>query len=634
MVGLGNFTPPGTCKMCQYSTYGIRKTFQPYGWCTHGCPYCVDSNTLILMADGTSKPIKDIQICDKIMGCSSQNKRYLSYRPAKVLKKVQTKRPAYKITMANGIEIICSGDHRWLTERGWKYTIGERYGENRRPILTTNNHIKGVGLLQKNKDTKEYKLGYLSGQIKGDGTLGIYNYKLKTKNRKNTQYHFRLLQKDRSGVLRIKQFLEDYEIKTNDFEVKNNGIKLFGIRTHKKSNYYKIEELIKLRKTPEFMRGFLSGIFDSEGSNGKSGTIRIANQDEDLVMFIEKCLEYYKFDYTREYENHHIKNVRIRGNINERIRFFQLLNIANTRKIKINGLQIRGKTKVKEITPLNEERIMYDIMTTTGNFIANGFISHNCYVPEGYRYKHYHSKGKIIAVDLEQAKKEYLKLKPYTMIEAASSCDVFDMQFEKKYRIAKKALEDIFPLRDDIQFTFITKSSISAEYIALYPKHTVVQITVESKRTHISSPNAATYDQRQEAIKLISDANISVGIRVDPIIPRWSKRKEIMEIINESVNNGCKHVTCSTLKLYKSQFKKVEKAFNINISEIYYFNPIARQYYLDDDVRREIESQIYEECEELGITFATCMEHLIQDTGYCDPYHLLKLPKQAKLEDY
>ncbi len=38
-----------------------------------------------------------------------------------------------------------SGDHRFLTERGWKHVTGAEQGPDQRPFLTTNNKLMGFG---------------------------------------------------------------------------------------------------------------------------------------------------------------------------------------------------------------------------------------------------------------------------------------------------------------------------------------------------------------------------------------------------------------------------------------------------------------------------------------------------------
>jgi DNA repair photolyase len=46
------------------------------------------------------------------------------------------------------------------------------------------------------------------------------------------------------------------------------------------------------------------------------------------------------------------------------------------------GSTLRGSSRIVEIEPLGRRIPMFDITTSTENFIANGMISHNCYVPK------------------------------------------------------------------------------------------------------------------------------------------------------------------------------------------------------------------------------------------------------------
>ena len=40
----------------------------PYRGCGHACAYCLDGDTLVQMADGTTKTIRDIKVGDSIIG--------------------------------------------------------------------------------------------------------------------------------------------------------------------------------------------------------------------------------------------------------------------------------------------------------------------------------------------------------------------------------------------------------------------------------------------------------------------------------------------------------------------------------------------------------------------------------------
>src|SRR5919205_207529 len=47
---------------------------------------------------------------------------------------------------AGDTEILCSGDHRFWTARGkWKYVTGSEQGRFRRPHLTLNDELMGLG---------------------------------------------------------------------------------------------------------------------------------------------------------------------------------------------------------------------------------------------------------------------------------------------------------------------------------------------------------------------------------------------------------------------------------------------------------------------------------------------------------
>ena len=95
-------------------------TVNPYRGCSHACVYCLDPSTLIQMADGRSKPLRDVMVGDRVVGTTREGS-YRRYTEATVSAKWPTRKRAYRILLADGTELIASADHRFLTERGWKY---------------------------------------------------------------------------------------------------------------------------------------------------------------------------------------------------------------------------------------------------------------------------------------------------------------------------------------------------------------------------------------------------------------------------------------------------------------------------------------------------------------------------------
>lgn len=118
----------------------------PYGGCYFNCWFCVEGNTLILMGNGSIKPIRNLKINDEIIGIKKNNNdtRYI-YTKTRVLNHWKTEKTGYKINLEGGNFITCSADHRLLTHRGWKFITGSEQGKNRRPFLTSKNFLRGIG---------------------------------------------------------------------------------------------------------------------------------------------------------------------------------------------------------------------------------------------------------------------------------------------------------------------------------------------------------------------------------------------------------------------------------------------------------------------------------------------------------
>ena len=119
-------------------------TVNPYRGCSHACVYCVHPDTQVLMADGRSKRIGDVRAGDEVVGTQREG-TYRRYVKATVSAQWGTRKRAYRVTLADGTEIIASGDHRFLTDRGWKHVQPAAAGSPQRPFLTTNNTLLGYG---------------------------------------------------------------------------------------------------------------------------------------------------------------------------------------------------------------------------------------------------------------------------------------------------------------------------------------------------------------------------------------------------------------------------------------------------------------------------------------------------------
>ena len=160
----------------QASRMPFRWTINPYRGCQHSCRYCQSGDTPILMADGRTRLLADLRVGDQIYG-TVKDGFYRHYTVTTVLAHWSTVKPAYRITLEDGTQLIASGDHRFLTERGWKHVTGAEQGPLQRPFLTVNNKLMGMGgFAEGPKDCVDYRRGYLCGMIRGDGHIHDRTY--------------------------------------------------------------------------------------------------------------------------------------------------------------------------------------------------------------------------------------------------------------------------------------------------------------------------------------------------------------------------------------------------------------------------------------------------------------------------
>lgn len=371
-------------------------TINPYRGCSHACVYCLSPDTLVLMADGRQRRIADLGVGDEIIGTERQGS-YRRYVRTSVQAKWSTRKRAYKVELADGTELVASGDHRFLTERGWKHVTGDMSGTHQRPYLTPNNRLMGFGagapdqLATTGIASADYRRGYLAGMIRGDGTTFHGSYPTATRTREI--HSFRLALADAEALDRTRDFLQAEGIDTHTkrfTEATDTRREMTAIHSARRMDVAHVEALacIPVTRTPDWHAGFLGGIFDAEGSCSR-GIVRISNKDEEALRLTEEALDAHQIPYVREpARSNGVVTIRVSGGLPSRQRLFQVSDPAITRKVDLTGTAVKtvADLRVMSITDLGEEIDMVDITTGTGDFIANGVISHNCFARRTHEY--------------------------------------------------------------------------------------------------------------------------------------------------------------------------------------------------------------------------------------------------------
>ncbi|MGH2675531.1 MAG: intein-containing Rv2578c family radical SAM protein, partial [Actinomycetota bacterium] len=548
----------------------FRFTINPYRGCSHACVFCIKGDTPILMADGRTKPLADIRPGDKIYG-TVRSGNYRWYVKTHVKAHWSTYRLAYRVILEDGTELTASGDHRFLSDRGWKYVVGKEQGRNRRPHLTLNNRLLGTGgFAAAPEHDLDYRRGYLCGMIRGDGHLGSYSYSRAGRTHGDV-HRFRLALTDLEPLQRVRRYLDELAVPTTEFlfaAATANTRSIHAIRTSAKSHIQAIGDLIGWPQlaSANWHRGFLAGIFDAEGSFGT--VIRIANTDTEIVDRVASSLRRLGFSFRIETRSSHerLRNVRLLGGLPEILRFLLTVDPATTRKRDIEGwaLKTRTRTRVVAIERLGVRVPMYDITTGTGDFIANGVVSHNCFARKTHTYldldygKDFDTKI-VVKVNAPELLRKELAAPRWEGEHIAMGTNVDTYQrAEGRYKLMRGILEG---LRDAANpFSILTKGTLILRDLDLLTQCAEVADVatnfsvgcIDKDYWRAVEPGTPSPERRLDAVRRLNEAGVPCGVLMAPIIPFMTDDDEHMErTVRAIADGGATHVSPIVLHLRK-----------------------------------------------------------------------------------
>ncbi|MGH8935029.1 MAG: LAGLIDADG family homing endonuclease [Acidimicrobiia bacterium] len=503
----------------------FRYTINVYRGCSHACSYCVLGDTPVLMADGRTKPIAEVQIGEAIYGTVRKG-AYRRYVVTQVLDHWSTVKPAYRISLEDGTQLITSGDHRFLTERGWKHVIGSEQGRFRRPHLTPSNKLMGTGkFASPPQQGPEYRRGYLCGLMRGDRRLGA-----------EAVVELEVLRRAREYTI---------DVGATHQELLLQRVSVGSTRARAVPN----EELISRPRATsiEWCKGFLAGIFDAEGSY--RGALRISNTDQVIIDQVTSCLRRLGFSFVVEpsHRERPVSYVRLRGGLSEHLRFFHTVDPAITRKRAIEGraLQSDAPLGVVSVEPLGVELPLFDITTGTGDFVADGVVSHNCFARPTHEYLGMNAGEdferrivvKVNAVELARAETAPGRWAG-EHIAMGTNTDPYQ-RCEAKYRLTRGVIEVLVERANP--FSILTKNTLILgdlellrEAVRRSPAGTVVNFsigTLDEEVWRASEPNTPHPLRRVEAVAKLNEAGIPCGVLIAPVLPGLSDAPEQIEAV-------------------------------------------------------------------------------------------------------
>ncbi|MCZ2839038.1 intein-containing Rv2578c family radical SAM protein [Modestobacter sp. VKM Ac-2985] len=544
-------------------------TINPYRGCSHACVYCLSGDTQVLMADGSQQGIADLVVGDRIIGTEKRD-RYRRYVETEVLAHWSTVKPAHRVTLADGTRIVASGDHRFLTGRGWKHVTDASRGAGQRPHLTTNDELLGFGRSALTVDVcEDYRRGYLTGMVRGDAHLKVYRYQ-RAGRLHGDVHRFRLALADLNGLRRSQAYLTQAGISTDWFEfsaVTPERRAMSAIRTSSAASVSRIFELIAWPEQPSgaWHRGFLAGVFDAEGSRSQH-VLRITNADDEMLERTSAAFTALGFDSVLEDRRlaNRVRTVRLRGGLKEHLRFIHLVDPAIRRKCQVQGTAIKSTAdlRVTEVEDLGLEMPMYDITTGTGDFIANGVVSHNCFARGTHEWLELDSGADfdqqiVVKTNVVDVLRRELARPSWQREHVALGTNTDPYQrAEGRYRLMPGIIDAL--ARSGTPFSVLTKGTLARRDVPRLaaasrdvPVGMGVSMAIWDDDLHAAlEPGAPSPRARLDLVRAITDAGLPCGVFLAPVLPGLTDRMEhLTAAIGAIAEAGATGVTVLPLHL-------------------------------------------------------------------------------------
>ena len=164
----------------------------------------------------------------------------------------------------------------------------------------------------------DYEAGYITGVTLGDGTM---RRTPKSMPYDTMQRYWRVALKSSAILERLQAYLSHYSIHVELRRFSTPTMR--KLETRQYGQIEKIHEIMHLRSTRDFKRGFVAGIYDAEG-NCYRQNLRIYNYDQALRKRIVDYAKPFGFDfYIEDYPSKKGNGVRLRGGKIARERFFE-----------------------------------------------------------------------------------------------------------------------------------------------------------------------------------------------------------------------------------------------------------------------------------------------------------------------
>ncbi|MGN6169900.1 MAG: radical SAM protein, partial [Solirubrobacteraceae bacterium] len=230
----------------------------------------------------------------------------------------------------------------------------------------------------------------------------------------------------------------------------------------------------------------------------------------------------------------------------------------------IEGQMVKtfAKLRVAEIEPLGRALPLYDITTGTGDFIANGVVSHNCFARPTHKYLDFDAgrdfeREIVVKVNAPELLRAELRRPSWRGEHVALGTNTDPYQWvEGRYKLMRGIWE---AMRDAANpCSVLTKSPLLLRDLDLMRElnertefSAALSVpTLDEKAWRATEPHTPNPRARLEAVEELTRNGIRTGILVAPLMPGINDAPEQVEpILEQAAEAGAAYVTGVALHL-------------------------------------------------------------------------------------
>ncbi|MDQ0380739.1 intein-containing Rv2578c family radical SAM protein [Amycolatopsis thermophila] len=308
---------------------------------------------------------------------------------------------------------------------------------------------------------------------------------------------------------------------------------------------------------PQWQQGFLAGVFDESGTFAH-GDLRIAEPDPEVAEAVALALKSLGF------EVEHAEDIRLTGGFPAGLRFLHTVDPALTRKRAIAGepVEPRPELAVVAVEDLGREQTLFDVTTGTGDFLADGVVSHNCFARKTHTYLDFDAGRDfdtqvVVKVNAPEVLAAQLRKPGWKREHVAMGTNTDPYQrAEGRYRLMPGIIRAL--AGSGTPFSILTKGTVltrdlplltsAAEDVGVGMAVSIALLDRELQRS--LEPGTPSPRARLDLVRRITDAGLPCHVMVAPVLPGLTDTEEALDpLFAEIAAAGATRATVLALHL-------------------------------------------------------------------------------------